>query len=191
MKKTVLTFGLISGVVSAAMMWAWLPFIDQVGLDKGHYVGYTAIVLSFLFVFFGIRSYRENIGNGAISFGRAFSVGILITLISCFFYALSWQVLSYTFMSDFMEKYGNYVMEKAKASGASAAEIEVQRQQLEQFNKIYSNPFLRFLIVFVVEPLPVGLLVTLVSSLILRKKRRLSAGGEPVANVGAQAATPS
>jgi hypothetical protein len=58
MKKTVLTFGLISGAIMALMMFATLPFIDRIGLDKGAIIGYTTMVLSFLLVFFGIRSYR-------------------------------------------------------------------------------------------------------------------------------------
>ena len=56
MKKIVLTFGCLSGAVAAAMMWATLPFIHQIGFDKGAIVGYTSIVLSFLFVFFGVRA---------------------------------------------------------------------------------------------------------------------------------------
>jgi hypothetical protein len=189
MKKIVLTFGLISGVVSAVLMFSTIPFVDRIGYDNATYFGYTSIVMSFLFVFFGIRSYRENIGNGAISFGRALSVGILITLISCAFYATSWQIISYTFMSDFLDKYSAYVVEHAKASGESAAAIEAKRQELEYFKKLYANPFLRWLMTFLVEPLPVGLLVTLVSSVILRKKPRLSASGEPVGNVETRAAT--
>ncbi|HXN21676.1 MAG TPA: hypothetical protein VOA41_02915 [Candidatus Dormibacteraeota bacterium] len=65
MKKTVLTFGLISGAVSAAMMLATMPFADKIGWDKGEILGYTVIVLSSLMVFFGVRSYRENAGAGA------------------------------------------------------------------------------------------------------------------------------
>jgi len=186
MKKIVLTFGLISGLVSAALMFATVPFIYRIGFDKGVYVGYTAIVASFLLVFFGIRSYRENIGHGAISFGRAFSVGILITVISCFFYALSWQIISYTFMSDFFEKYSSYVVEQTRASGASQTVREAKLKELEAFKKIYANPLLRFLLTFATEPLPVGLVVTLISALVLRKKPRLSAGDEAVANLGAQ-----
>src|SRR5689334_9333143 len=83
MKKTVLTFGLISGAVSSLMMVATVPFADRIGFDKGAVVGYTSIVLSFLLVFFGIRSYRDNAGNGQITFTKAFAVGITITVISC------------------------------------------------------------------------------------------------------------
>ena len=70
MKKTVLTFGLISGAVSSVLMLSTALLLDRIGFDKGVIVGYTGIVLSFLLVFFGIRSYRENVGGGQITFGR-------------------------------------------------------------------------------------------------------------------------
>jgi len=89
MKKTILTFGLISGALSSLMMVATVPFADRIGFDKAEVVGYTAIVLSFLLVFFGIRSYRDNAGNGQITFTKAYAVGIPITLISCIFYIVT------------------------------------------------------------------------------------------------------
>jgi hypothetical protein len=48
MKKTVLTFGLISGAISAAMMLITIPFVDKIGFDKGEILGYATIVLSAL-----------------------------------------------------------------------------------------------------------------------------------------------
>ena len=117
MKRVVLTFGLISGAVSAGLMLAFIPFIDKIGFDKGFILGYSAIVLSFLLVFFGIRSYRENVGGGQISFGKAFSIGILITLISCAFYAVTWQISFYLFFPDFFEKYSSYAVTKMHSRG--------------------------------------------------------------------------
>jgi len=105
MKKIVLTFGILSGLVSAALMFATLPFLEKIGFDKGLIVGYTGIVLSLLFVYFGVRSYRDNKLGGKIGFGRAFGVGLLITLISCVFYVVSWQILSRNFMPDFADQY--------------------------------------------------------------------------------------
>jgi hypothetical protein len=37
-------------------------------------------VASFLLIYFGIRSYRDNTRAGQISFGRAFACGFLILL---------------------------------------------------------------------------------------------------------------
>src|SRR4051812_2857724 len=101
MKKTILTFGLISGAVSSLMMVSTVPFIHRIGLSKGLIVGYTSIVLSFLLVYFGIRSYRDHAGNGRITFFKAFAVGICITLISCLFYVGTWEILYYNFLPDF------------------------------------------------------------------------------------------
>ena len=104
MKKTVVTFGLISGAVSAATMLATIPFTDAIGWEKGEILGYTMIVLSALMVFFGVRSYRENVGGGRLTFGRGFAVGILITLISSACYVATWEVIYYKLMPGFAGK---------------------------------------------------------------------------------------
>jgi len=169
MKKTVLTFGLISGVISSLMMVATVPFEERIGFDKGAIVGYTAIVLSFLLVFFGIRSYRDNVGNGQITFSKAFAVGISITVISCIFYVVTWEILYFNFLPDFMDKYSVYIVEKLKASGASAAAVQVKVQELKKYKELYDNPFFNALMTFI-EPFPIGLVITLISAAVLRKK---------------------
>lgn len=175
MKKTVLTFGLISGAISSLMMLATLPFMDRIGFDHGLVVGYTAIVLSFLLVFFGIRSYRENVGNGSISFGRAFSVGILITLISCAFYVVTWEIIYFKLMPDFMEKFTNYAVEHVRASGGSQQMIDAKLKEMKDLGVKLNNPLINAAFTFI-EPFPVGLLLTLISAGILRRKRRPSDG---------------
>jgi len=171
MKKIVLTFGLISGAISAALMLATVPFIDKIGFDRGVIVGYTGMVLSFLLVFFGIRSYRENIGKGQISFGRALGVGLLIMLISCICYVITWEIVYFNFMPDFGEKYAAYMIESARASGASPEQISKQIEQMKSFKVMYDKPLINAALTFL-EPLPVGLIMTFISSLILRKRRR-------------------
>jgi hypothetical protein len=174
MKRTVLIFGVISGVISSAMMFLTLPLIHRgtINFENGEVIGYTALFLSFLLVFFGIRSYRENHG-GAISFGRAFAVGILITLVSCAFYVASWEIIYFNFMPDFTQKYGDHMAAKMRAEGASPAMMAARKKQLEQMKALYDNPLTNAAITLV-EPLPVGLVMTLISAGILRRRR---AGG--------------
>jgi len=169
MKKTVLTFGLISGTVSSALMLLTLPFIDRIGFDRGAVVGYTGIVASFLVVYFGIRSYREHVGNGALTFARAFTVGILITLISCVFYVATWEVIYFKLAPGFSEKYAAYAVERVKASGASEQQIASTRKQMDDFKRMYDNPLFNAAVTFL-EPFPIGLVVTLASAAVLRKK---------------------
>ena len=170
MKKTVLTFGLISGAVSSLlMMLLMIFFVDKIGFDKSIIVGYTTIVVSLLLVPFGIRSYRENVGGGSITFGRAFAVGILITLISCICYVVVWLIAYYNFLPDFVEKYAAFMVEKARASGASQQTIAATLQEMKSMKVMLDNPLINAALTFT-EPFPVGLLVTLISAAILRKK---------------------
>ena len=171
MKKTVLTFGLISGAIISVLMLLTVPFIDQIGFDRGLIVGYTSMVLAFLLVFFGIRSYRENVGGGYISFGRALGVGLLIMLIACACYVITWEIVYFNFLPDFADKYTNYMIEQARSSGASADQIAKQVEEMKQFKTWYDNPFINVAFTFL-EPLPVGLVMTLISALILRKRRQ-------------------
>ena len=171
MKRIVLVFGLISGALMALFMFATMPFIDKIGFDRGYIVGYTGMVLAFMLIFFGIRSYRENVGGGTITFGRAFAVGILIAVISSICYVIAWQILYHFFMPDFFEKFSAHVIEKARASGATAEAIQAKTQEMEQAKRLYSNPVLHVAFTFL-EPFPVGLIITFISAAILRKKQK-------------------
>lgn len=168
MKKTVLTFGLISGAVSSGMMLLTLPFVDRIGFDHGEILGYTTIVLSFLLVFFGVRSYRENSG-GTLTFGRGLAVGLLITLISCACYVVTWEIIYFKLMPDFGEKYSAYMIEHLKASGANQQAIDASVRQMQDFKQMYNNPWMNAAITFT-EPFPIGVVVALVSAAVLRKK---------------------
>ena len=169
MKRTVITFGLISGGMSVVMMLATLPLADRVSYEYLTVLGYTTFVACFLMVFFGIRSYRDNVGGGTITFGRAFTVGILITLLSCAIYVVSWEFIYHRFLPNFMDDYLNHVVEKMRAQGATQEALTRQIQENAQFKEWYKNPLIRYAMTMM-EAFPVGLLMTLISSLILKRK---------------------
>ena len=169
MKKTILTFGLISGAIISALMIATVPFADRLGFGHSYLVGYTTMILAFLLVYFGIRSYRDNVGDGHISFGKAFVIGISITLISSLCYVVTWEILYFQFMPDFMDKYGAYAIQKLQASGASAAAIQAKVEEIKRYKVLEDNPLTNAAMTFL-EPFPVGLMVTLASAAILRRK---------------------
>lgn len=170
MKKVVLTFGLLSGLVVMVLMTINTIFAEQIGFDRAVITGYTVILISFLFVYFGIRSYRDEVLGGKITFGSGFKVGILITLISCAFYVAGWLVLYYNFMPDFGEKYGAYLIESVRARGGSQAEIDEMIKQAKDAKAMLENPLTNAAVTFT-EPFPVGLLVTLISAAVLRRNQ--------------------
>ena len=170
MKKTALTFGLISGAILSAMMLAVLPFQDAIGFDRGEVIGYTSMVIAFLLIFFGVRSYRDRFG-GYLGFGRAFAVGAMIAGVASICYVATWQVVYYKLAPDFVTKYQAYQVEKARAGGASEAEVAQKKAEMDEFAELYRNPFINAAITFV-EPLPVGLVVALISAAVFSRRRK-------------------
>jgi hypothetical protein len=166
MRKTVLTYGLISGAIGAALLLAHVPFMD--GSSRALVVGYAAIVLSMILIVFGVRSYRESAGNGRISFGRAFAVGILIALLSAACYVAAWEVV-YFKNPSIADHIFDQQVEELKAAGAPQEKIDEAAREVELFKKLYSNPFVNAAFTFL-EPFPVGLLMALISAVILRRK---------------------
>lgn len=174
MKRIVLTYGLAAGGVLSAMMLGTMPFMERIGYDRGEIIGYTTMVLAFLLVFFGIRSYRDTVCGGVISFGRAFRTGALITLVASACYVLTWQVIYYTMVPDFMERYSEHMIAEARADGATEQEIATRQEQAQRWSELYRNPLINVAITLL-EILPVGLVVTAVCAAILR--RRTAPGG--------------
>jgi len=169
MKKTVWTFGLIAGTILSLMMVVTLPFHDSIG-DAGLVIGYTTMVLAFLLIYFGVRSYRDNVGHGLVSFGRAFAVASLIGVIASACYVATWEVIYFNFATDYLDKYQARELEKVRASGATQAVIDQKVAEMRVWAERYKNPVVNSAITFL-EPLPVWLIMSLVTAAILRTRR--------------------
>jgi hypothetical protein len=169
MKKIVLTYGLISGLVISVLMDSSLLLADKIGPSHSMILGYTIMVASFLLVYFGIRSYRDNTLGGQISFGRAFACGILIALLTTVCYVATWEILYFNFMPHFMDSYFAAQIAKIQSSGLDPSAIAAQVAAIQRSQQLYQNPFVNMAYTFI-EPLPVGLIITLVSAAMLRRK---------------------
>jgi len=172
MRKIVLTFGLIAGAILSAMMLITLPFMDRIGFDKGEIIGYTTMVLAFLMVFFGVKSYRDNVAGGSVTFGRALKVGLMIMAVASVCYVATWQLIYYRLAPDFGEKYAAHTVEKERRSGATDAQIAAKMKEAAEFQEMYKNPLANIAFTFL-EPLPVGIALTLVTALVLSRRRRV------------------
>ena len=170
MKRIVLTFGLIAGAILSVMMLLTLPFHDQIGFDKGYIIGYTTMVLAFLMIFVGVKTYRDTVAGGKGTFGQAFKVGLLIMLVASVCYVVTWEFIYYTISPDYLDKYASYSIEKLKQSGASAEAVAAKTQEMAKFKVMYQNPLVNIAFTLL-EPLPVGLLFTLVAAAVLSRKR--------------------
>lgn len=174
MKKTVLTFGLIGGVMISVLMGGSLLLADRIGMGHSMVLGYTIMVASFLLIYFGIRSYRDNNLGGQISFGRAFACGILIALIMSVCYVAMWEVLYFNFMPDFMDGYFAAEVQKVQSAGLDSATTAERVAAIQRSQELYRDPLVNIAYTFM-EPLPVGLLITLISAALLRRKAAVPA----------------
>ncbi len=171
MKKIVLIFGIIGGLTVTVLMFTTMPlWQENMDFKTGEIVGYISMVVSLSTIFFGIKSFRDNQMDGSISFGKGFQVGILITLTASVIYVVGWMVYSHVIDPEFMDRYYTFSIQELQESGKPAAEIEAQIKGMESFKEMYKSPLVQIGITFL-EIFPLGLLITLISSLVLMKKK--------------------
>jgi len=172
MKNIVLKNGLISGlIVTAFMVYGTLTcYNDPENFEPNMVLGYLGFLLAFSFVFIGIRQYRNKINDGTITFGKGFLIGFYISLIASTMYVLAWCIEFYTYMPDFMERYSDYMLKTAQEKGATVAEIDAQKAEMAKYAGIYKSPIGVVLLTYF-EILPIGILISLISAAILRKRK--------------------
>lgn len=169
MKKNVLVFGSISGIIVSIFMFVSMLFVSRNGLDGSMLVGYASMLVAFSFIFVAIKNYRDKYNQGAVTFGKAFRIGILVALIGSTFYVVTWSLEYHFLMPDFMEKYSQHMIDGLTKSGATQATIDAQVAEMAKYKEMYKNPVFFALLTYM-EILPVGIVVTLAAALILKKK---------------------
>jgi hypothetical protein len=175
MKKQVLKYGLLSGLALAIPMAVTVPYEHHIGARWGMVVGYTIMVLSFLIIFVGVKHYRDTECGGSITFGRALAAGTLMMLISCACYVAMWEVLMATVEKNFAHDYTAGIIKQAQNSGLQGAALAAKIAEAHKFEVMYSNPLYRMSLTLL-EPLPVDIVMALVTAGILRRKPE---GGMP------------
>lgn len=179
MRKVTLIFGMLAGVLVSVFMVVIMELCknETITFDSSDFIGYGSIVIALSMIFFGIKSYRDNHQNGAIKFGKGFQVGMLITLIASLIYAAAGEAL---YQSDpegqaaFMDKYADFHIDRMKEGGASDAEIAQKTAQMSELKEMNKHPLIRFGMALAII-LPVGILITVISAALLRRKTFLPA----------------
>lgn len=177
MKKVVLTFGLISGTLVTSFLIVHMVLMSMgiVNFDNGELLGYSGMIVSFSMIFFGIKSYRDRQAGGAVKFGTGLKIGLLITVIASVMYATGWEIYyrAANLENTFMDQYTAYSIQKAKDDGEPEEHIAKISKDMAEMKEWYRNPFIRYGMTLM-EIFPVGLLVSLISSGVLRRKEVLS-----------------
>jgi len=170
MKKTVIKFGLIAGLIASAWMVGSIAWCHETGTYEGNMImGFASMIIAFSLMFPAIKNYRDKQNNGVISFGKAFKMAFFIALIGSSMYVAAWLIDYYFFIPDFMERFSQQLIQKAQHSGASAAEIAAKIKEINSMKSIYDSVFGVILYTYM-EILPVGIIIALITALILKRK---------------------
>lgn len=165
MKRYVLIFGLVIGTIWTAIMiyMAYLMYTTP-DIKTNDVLGYALMIIIWSIIFFGVRNYRNKQLGGVISFGKAFKTGVWISLVASTLYVAVWLFYYYLFVPDWLDAYIAHCLKQA-----SASELAAKTAEMETLREMYKNPLFVILYTYV-EVLPIGLVISLVSALILKKK---------------------
>ncbi len=170
MKKNVLVCGLIAGAIFAMMLTVSVFMCYRNGNYEGSMlVGYASMIIAFSLIFVAVKNFRDKLNGGTVTFGKAFTIGLYISLLASTIYVGVWLVEYYLFIPDFMDKYTEHMLGKLKSEGATQAEMTNQMAEMETYKSMYQNPLMVILLTYA-EVLPIGLIISLISALLLKRK---------------------
>ena len=170
MKKIIITYGLISGLICMTfMIVSTILFKECDNSTQSMIIGFLGMFIAFIFVFVGIKNYRDKQNGGVITFGNAFKIGFFIALIASCIYTLVWMIEFHFFMPDFMEKYATKAIEDYKSSGLSGTELNAKITEMETMKESYKNPFMRIFYTLM-EILPIGIFISLIAALVMMRR---------------------
>ncbi|HEX2787221.1 MAG TPA: DUF4199 domain-containing protein [Ignavibacteria bacterium] len=179
MKKAALTFGLIGGVLviiySAILFMTFGDFgnmpLDKLGiLEVMGYLNYLILILA---IFFAMRAQKKEWSESgqSMKYMSIVKVGLMVSFIVALFVGIG-EFIYISINPEFFNQYGDLMVRKLEAGGASAQEITDLRQSMEDFkwmqNPIGSGVFYFF------ESFVIGAVIAFIFGIFLRPKNKVS-----------------
>lgn len=168
MKNTIIKFGVYSLLTASILFLLSFLLGENLDYDMQAVVGYASMVISLLFVFFGIKHYRDHENDGKVSLAKAIVIGLLISL----FAALGFAIVDYIYTTqinpDFASEYLAHSIKEMEAT-LSPTEFEEQKKTLTKQMEDYGSPIALASMMFVTVTI-IGFIISLISGLILQRK---------------------
>ena len=177
MLSYILRYGIVAGLIVATPM-VWRMLAAKPGATEepvaGMLLGYLTMIVALTAVFLGVKAYRDKVLGGAIRFLPALGVGLGISAVASVLYVIGWEISMAYSSFDFIAFYKGYIVDAARAKGATGAELNQAIADADAFATMYKNPLYRMPMTFI-EMFPVGVLISLITAAILRNNRVLPA----------------
>ena len=169
MKKTALRYGIFSAITVIGLFTFGFLAFDTNDYTVQEIFGYSSMVLSMLFVFFGIKHFRDRVSGGSLSFGQGMKVGLLIIIIPAVAFGLFDLLYAYVLNPGCLDRYYEHQLSQAQAS-MTPSEFNVARIQMEKEKAMFDNPIMNFF-VMTLTVFVIGVIATVISSLILKRSK--------------------
>ena len=152
MRKIIIKFGTYGFLLALIVFLLALSLGQGLDFSVQEAIGYITMVASLLFIFFGIKHYRDTIGQGRISFRRAVFIGLWIAVLT----GLGIAIADFIYLSwinpDFFEEY------------TTVMRNEGYKGEIPD----YGNGIMA--VVMFLTVMIIGLIISLISALILQRK---------------------
>lgn len=170
MKRIAFRYGMWGVAIMLIILIAdFFIFQNKTNWELQEVIGYATIVVSLLFVYFGIRRWRDKENAGQLSFWRGIGLGSLISLFpSVAFGLFSWIQMNFL-DPGFSDRYYNYYVEKVKQS-TPPEKLQAALQKMAEEKEMFSSPVAQFLFMFLTV-FVIGFIITIISTLLLRRSK--------------------
>lgn len=170
MKKVVIRYGAYAGLFELiCFILTWL-IIDITHVDHKvqGVIGWFTILCPMIFVYFGIRYYRDQFNDGYISFFQALKVGLLIVIIPTISFAIIETVYVLYIDPKFYDNIGAYDIAEYRKT-LPPAEFAAKVKEIKQNLAMYKNPLYNFMgMIFTIGFL--GIIAAIISALLLFRR---------------------
>jgi len=171
MKNTVVRYGIYGAITICILFTLALTLGKNLSYSLQEVIGYTSMVISLIFVYFGIKHYRDTENNGTVSFGKALVIGLLISLFAAIAFGLLDVIYIKYINPDFSTEYYGHIIEEMRTT-LPEEEFKIKLAELETQKELFSSPLMNFLLMSVTV-LIIGFIISLISGLILQRKHAL------------------
>ena len=172
MKKTVLRYGAYAAVwefIIFVLIWVIVWLFNPSHQIQG-YVGWANLLCPLLFIYFGIRYYRDQVNGGHISFGKAIKLGLLIVILPAVAFALVETTYVLYINPGFYENVSKYDIEEYRKA-LSPDKFAIKLKEINQQLEMEKSPVYNFVTMFFMVG-ALGIIVAVISSLMLMTKAK-------------------
>jgi len=174
MQKIALTYGVLSGTITIAVLILGLVVSDGGSFLTSELFGYLTMLVALSMIFIGIKRYRDLEMGGVIRFLPAATMGIAIAAIAAIIYTLVWELYLMSSGYTFIDSYVTSAIEAKKAAGLAGEQLAQEMAELEEMRASYGKIYIRMPMTFL-EIFPVGLVIAILSAALLRNPKILPA----------------